>query len=119
MALSKRYRDQQNRRRKVLLKKLIDGDSKFVDELLLFMSVTDDNRMLKHFGLGKTSDGYNTHRKNLRALRLKRNKMSAADIAWGLENVGFDCPIKDVTREEWEAFLRMTTRLYTLLEIYP
>ena len=118
MALSKRYREQQNRRRKALLKKLVDGDPKFVDELLLFASVTDDNKQIKHFGLGKTSDGLNMHRKNLRALRLKRNKKSAADIAWGLESVGFDCPIKDVTREEWESFLRMTTLLYSILEIY-
>jgi hypothetical protein len=36
-----------------------------------------------------------------------------------LESVGFDCPLKDVTTEEWEAFLRMTTLLYMLLEVYP
>lgn len=124
MALSKKFREKQNVTRRDLLRRLTVGDSQFVKLLVKWVSETDCNRPVsEHFGLGKTKDLNNMHRKNLRGLRLRKSKLSAADIAWALEDSldgadPADLGINIVTKAELAAFLRLNTLLFILMESY-
>lgn len=127
MALSSKFRKNENRKRRELLKRLIAGDAQFVNMLAKwFGSDTSDNRRVaEYFGMGRTHDLDNMHRKNLRGIRTRsKGKVSAADIAWRVEDAfdeldPADLGIKEITKEELSAFFRMTTLLYSLTEIYP
>jgi hypothetical protein len=125
VALSANYKKRENQRRRSLLRRLISGDSQFIRLLIASTPESQDNRQVsEHFGVGKTCDRSNMHRQNLRGIRLRKSKLSAADIAWIVEDAldgaePADLGSKLLTKDELSAFLRMTTLLYTLLEIYP
>lgn len=127
MSLSPGYRKKENCKRRELLKRLIAGDAQFVNMLAKFWgSESHDNRRVsEYFGVGKTNDSSNQHRKNLRGIRTRsKGKVSAADIAWMIEDAfdgldPSDLGISTITKEELSAFFRMTTLLYVLMEIYP
>lgn len=117
--LSREFKQEDNKRRREVLLALIDGDPKFFKLFKAYFPDSEDNDIGKLFAIGRTSDGTNANRRNLRGLHLKSTKRSAGDIARALEDSRMDCPNQDelqVTDEEWEAFLRMTTLLYLLLE---
>jgi hypothetical protein len=120
VALSRRYRVAQNVKRAELLQKLIAGDRNFVKLLLANNLDTEDNKTILALDFGRYHDPDNMHRKNLRGIRTKKQKVSASEIAWRMEVAldGAYLQIKGVSEKECGAFLRFNTLLYALLEMY-